>query len=95
MELPQQTVCVRQLLFWIIVNTNQVFHGIGSITLWNMFPSGIKSVENIATFTIIPLQRCLSTISPWCINQSDDSSNFGIDEPLSLVSKDLGTIEIT
>ena len=38
----------------------------------------------------IPLQPCLSTIVPWCFNQSDD-----IGAPLNLVSKDLGAIAVT
>ena len=44
--------------------------------IWNVLPSGVKSVENIAKFchhVKTSLQPCLSTIAPRRINQSDDN----------------------
>ena len=72
-----------------------------------MPPSSVRSVENIAKFhrhlKNISVQSGLSTIAPWRINQSDDnliclptmrSINPFFYAPLSLVSKDVGAIEV-
>ena len=80
---------------------------VGAPTLWNMLPSSVKSVENIAKFRRhlkTSVQSGLSTIAPWRINQSDDNliclptmrsiNPFCFDAPLSLVSKDIGAIEV-
>ena len=97
------------LLFVPKVNTNMGTRAfaVGAPTLWNMLPSSVKSVENIAKFRRhlkTSVQSGLSTIAPWRINQSDDNliclptmrsiNPFCFDAPLSLVSKDIGAIEV-
>ena len=55
------------------VNTNigTRLVAVGAPTLWNMLPSSVNSVENIAKFRhhlkMTPLQPYLSTIAPWRI----------------------------
>ena len=51
----------------------------GAPTLWNMFPSSVKSVA----YCYVPssfkdIQPCLSNMAPGRINQSDDNWNYSL-----------------
>ena len=73
--------------------------------LWNMRPSSVQTVENIAKFchqtsTTLPIhhnslayQSILLKLHV-CIDSEIDQP-FCVDVPLSLISKDLDAIEVT
>ena len=76
-SLPQKQILLVFHHFTIVIYDVTMAFVVNAPTLWNMFPSSVKLVANIAQFRRHlkkkPLQLCLSTIATSSINQSDDN----------------------